>query len=106
MDNSTQGWWLDASGLALVLLIVTALDRCWLRRLLVSCLRVIYRKYTSMRHQHNCNVWDAKSDMMHDYAQLTHTNTYKPLTSLPLAFLVFSQFNFWLRNLITYTIFI
>jgi hypothetical protein len=24
MDNSTQGWWLDARGLALVLLIVTA----------------------------------------------------------------------------------
>jgi hypothetical protein len=93
MDNSTQGWWLYAPGLALVLLVVTALDWCWLPRLLVSLLHVVYHKYPSMRHQHNCNAWDAKSDMLHDYAQLTHTNLYKPFTNLPLRFLLFSQLN-------------
>jgi hypothetical protein len=93
MDNSTQGWWLDAPGFALVLLVVTDLDWCWLRRFLASWLRVPYRKYASMRHQHNCKAWGAKSDMLHDYAQLTHTNPYKPFTNLLLAFLVFSQFN-------------
>jgi hypothetical protein len=40
---------LDAPGLALVLLIVSALDWCWLRWFHVSLLHVIYRKYTSMR---------------------------------------------------------
>jgi hypothetical protein len=68
MDNSTQGWWLDAQELALVLLVVTAIDWCWLWRLLVSWLSVVYRKYASMRHQHNCNALDANSDMLHDYA--------------------------------------
>jgi hypothetical protein len=40
---------LDAPGLALVLLIVSALDWCWLWWFHVSLLHVIYRKYTSMR---------------------------------------------------------
>jgi hypothetical protein len=35
-----------------------------------------------------------KSSMLHDYAQLTHTNPYKQFTNLPLAFLVFLQFNY------------
>jgi hypothetical protein len=45
-----QGWWLDAPGLALVLLVVSSLDWCWLQRLHASLLRVIYRKYATMRH--------------------------------------------------------
>jgi hypothetical protein len=76
-----------------VLLVVIALDWCWLRRFLVSWLRVVYRKYASVGHQQYCNAWGAKSDMLHDYAQVTHTNPYKPFTNLPLAFLVFSQLN-------------
>jgi hypothetical protein len=84
MDNPTEGWWLDAPGLALVLPVVTALDWCWLRWLLVSWLRVVYRKCVSLRHQHNCNAWGAKSGMLHDYTQLTHTNPYKPFMNLPL----------------------
>jgi hypothetical protein len=31
---------------------------------------------------------------LHDYAQLIHTNPYKPFTNLPLVFLVFSQFHY------------
>jgi hypothetical protein len=71
MDNYTQGWWLDALGHALVLLGVNTLDLCWLRRFLESLIRVTYRKYARMRHQHKCNTWGAKSDMLHNHAQLT-----------------------------------
>jgi hypothetical protein len=46
-------------------------------------------QYARMRHQYKHNAWGAKSDMLHDYAQLTHTNPYKTFTNLPLAFLVF-----------------
>jgi hypothetical protein len=35
--------------------------------------------------------------MQHDYAQLTHTNPYTPFTNLPLALLVFQQFNYGLE---------
>jgi hypothetical protein len=42
--------WLDASGLALVWLVVSAHDWCWLRWFRASLLRVIYYKYASMRH--------------------------------------------------------
>jgi hypothetical protein len=42
-----------------------------------------------MRHQHKYNACGAKSDMLHNYAQLTHTNSYKSFTNLPLSFLVF-----------------
>jgi hypothetical protein len=35
--------WLDALGIALVLLGVSILNWCWLRRFLVSLLHVIYR---------------------------------------------------------------
>jgi hypothetical protein len=73
----------------IVLLIATALDWCCLRRLLGSLLLVAYRNYARMRHKHKCNAWDAKSEMLHDYAHLTHTNPYKPFTNLSLAFLVF-----------------
>jgi hypothetical protein len=38
--------------------------------------------------QQKCNSWGAKSDMLYDYAQLTHTNPYNPFTNLLLAFLV------------------
>jgi hypothetical protein len=81
--------WLDASGLALVLLVVTALDWCWLQRFLASLLRVVYRKYASMRHQYKCNAWGANSGMLHAHAQLTRGNPYKTFTNLPLTFLVF-----------------
>jgi hypothetical protein len=37
-------------GLALVLLVVSALDWCWLQWLRASLLRVIYRKFASMSH--------------------------------------------------------
>jgi hypothetical protein len=77
------------TGLALVLLGVNALSLCWVRRFLGSFLRVAYHKYAWMRHQYKCKAWGAKSDMLHDCAQLTHTNPYKPLTNLPLAFVVF-----------------
>jgi hypothetical protein len=43
--------WLDASGLALVLFVVSALDYCWLLWFHVSLLRVIYRKFASMRRK-------------------------------------------------------
>jgi hypothetical protein len=52
----------------------------------MSWLHVVCRKYVSVRHQHNCNVWGAKSDMLHDYAQLTHTNPYEPLLVYPYHF--------------------
>jgi uncharacterized membrane protein YuzA (DUF378 family) len=42
--------WLDAPGLALVLLVVSALDWCWLRLFHTSLLCAIYRKYASMSH--------------------------------------------------------
>jgi hypothetical protein len=96
-ENKLKKWWLDAPGLALVLLGVNALDLCWLRRFLGSLLRVAYRKCTRLKHQYKCNAWGAKCDMLHDYAQLTHTNPYKPFTNLPLAFLVFKQFNYDLK---------
>jgi hypothetical protein len=35
---------------------------------------VVYHKYASMRHQHKCNAWGAKSTMLHDRAQLNHIN--------------------------------
>jgi hypothetical protein len=54
-----------------------------------SLLRVAYRKYACMSHKHNYNAWGAKSCMLHDYAQPTHTNPYKPFTNLPQVFLVF-----------------
>jgi hypothetical protein len=57
--------------LALVLLVVTALDWCWLRLFLTSLLRVIYCKYTRMRYQHKCNAWGAKSGILDAHAQLT-----------------------------------
>jgi hypothetical protein len=44
------------TGIALVLLVVNALDWCWLRRLRASLLHVIYRKCASMRCQHGCDV--------------------------------------------------
>jgi hypothetical protein len=50
LQNKRQGHWLDALGLALVLIVVTGLDWCWLQRFLMSLLRVVYRKYPSMRH--------------------------------------------------------
>jgi hypothetical protein len=50
MDNSTQGWWLDTLGLALVLLIVTVLNWCWLWWFLTSLLHVAYHNYAHMRH--------------------------------------------------------
>jgi hypothetical protein len=59
---------------------------CWLRRFLTSWLCVVYHKYAYMRHRYKCNACGAKSNMLHDYAQLTHTNPYKPFTNLPLAF--------------------
>jgi hypothetical protein len=82
-------WWLDTLGLALVLLGINALGLCWFLCFLGSLLCVAYHKYACMRHQHKCNAWGAKSDMLHDYAQLTHSNPYKSFTNLPLAFLVF-----------------
>jgi hypothetical protein len=81
--------WLDALGLALVLLGVSVLDWCWLRRFLACWLHVVYRKNASMRHQYKCNAWDAKSNILHDCVQLNHLNPYKLFTKLPLAFLVF-----------------
>jgi hypothetical protein len=42
--------WLDAPGLALVLLIVSALDWCWLRWLRAFLLDEIYHNYASMSH--------------------------------------------------------
>jgi hypothetical protein len=43
---------------------------------LESLLRVAYHNYAHMRHLPKCNAWGAKSGMLHDYAQLTHTNPY------------------------------
>jgi hypothetical protein len=48
--KQTQELWLDAPGLALVLLIVSALDWCWLWWFHASWLHVIYRKYASMSY--------------------------------------------------------
>jgi hypothetical protein len=89
MDNSTQGWWLDTLGLALVLLGVNALGLCWLRRFLRPLLLTAYHKYTHKRHQHKCNAWDAKSGKKPNHAESIHVNPYKLFTNLPLTFLVF-----------------
>jgi hypothetical protein len=35
---------------------------------------------------HKCNAWGAKGSMLHDYAQLTHVNSYKLFTNLSLVF--------------------
>jgi hypothetical protein len=50
MTKQTQGLWLDAPGLALVLVEVSGLDWCWLRRLHMFLLHVIYGKSASMSH--------------------------------------------------------
>jgi hypothetical protein len=55
----------------------------------VSGIRVVYRKYASMRNQHNYNAWGAKGGKMHNHAQPIHVNPHKLFTNLPLAFLVF-----------------
>jgi hypothetical protein len=60
----------------------------------MSWLRVVYRKYANMRHQHNYNAWGAKSGKMHNHAQPIHVHPYKLFTNLPQAFLVFYQFNY------------
>jgi hypothetical protein len=75
-QNKRQEYWLNAPGLALLLLGVSALDLCWLRRFLMSLLHVVYRKYASMRHQHKCNAWGAKYKMLHDHEYLNHINLY------------------------------
>jgi hypothetical protein len=85
--NSRTG--LDARGLAMLLLRVIALDLCWLRRFLVYLLRVVYLNYASMKHQHKCNSWGAKCNMLHDHEHLNNINPYKLFTKLPLALLVF-----------------
>jgi hypothetical protein len=41
----------------LVLLEVSGLDWCWLRRFLESVLRVIYHKDACMSHEYQCNAW-------------------------------------------------
>jgi hypothetical protein len=41
------------TGACLALAQSCALDLCWLRRFLVSLLRLIYHKYASMRHNIN-----------------------------------------------------
>jgi hypothetical protein len=70
-------------------LLLSIANLCWLWHFLGSLLRVVYHKYVSMRHQHNCNAWGAKSGKMHNHAQPTHFNPYKLFTNLPLTFLVF-----------------
>jgi hypothetical protein len=70
LQNKIQGHWLDAPGLALVLLGVNALDLCWFRRFLGALQHVAYHKYAHMRHQHKCNAWGVKSSMMHTHAPL------------------------------------
>jgi hypothetical protein len=81
--------WLDVPELALVLLGVSVLDWCCLRRFLASWLHVVYHKYASMRQQYKCNACGEKSNMLHDCEQLNNLNPYKLFTKLPLAFLVF-----------------
>jgi hypothetical protein len=56
---------LDAPELALVLLEVSGLDWCWLRRFLESVLHVIYRKDARMSHEYQCNACGAKSGKMY-----------------------------------------
>jgi hypothetical protein len=46
-------------------------------------LHVVYHKYASLRHQHKCNTWGAKSNMLHDHEQLNHIGPYKPFAKLP-----------------------
>jgi hypothetical protein len=76
----TQGFRLDALGLALVLLEVSGLDWCWLRRFLESLLYVIYRKCASMTCQHGCNVWGGAKMvyymLMHDLTILAFRAIY------------------------------
>jgi hypothetical protein len=65
---------LNAPELVLLLLGVSTLDFCWLRLFLTSLLRVVYRKYVSMRHQHKCNAWVQRvicCMIMHDLTILT-----------------------------------
>jgi hypothetical protein len=57
----TQGLWLDAPGLALILLKVSGFDWCWLQRFLASVLRVIYHKDAHMSHEYQCNAWGEKA---------------------------------------------
>jgi hypothetical protein len=71
-----------------LLLGVSVLDLCWLRRFLVPLLRMVYHKYASMRHQNKCNTWGAKYNMLHDHEHLNHINPYTLVTKLPLAFLI------------------
>jgi hypothetical protein len=75
-------------GLALFLLGVSVPDLSWFCRFLMSVLRVVYRKYVSMRHKHKRIAWGAKYNMLHDHEQLNYINPYKPFTNSPLAFLV------------------
>jgi hypothetical protein len=63
-------------GLALVLLEVSGLDWCCLRRLHASLPRAIYRKYATMSHYYKCNAWSAKNDKPQPYTQFTHTNIF------------------------------
>jgi hypothetical protein len=93
-NNKNSRMVVRCTGTCLVLLVVTALDWCWLRRLLVSWLRVAYRNYASMRHQHNCNARGTKSGKMHNHGQPIHVNPYKLITNSPLVFLVLKQFNY------------
>jgi hypothetical protein len=44
----------------LVLLEVSGLDWCWLRRFFASVLRVIYHKDARMSHEYQCNAWRYK----------------------------------------------
>jgi hypothetical protein len=70
--------WLDASGLALVLLRVSVFDCCWLQWFLVFLLHGIYR---------NRQEWDTKINVMRE--QPNYLNLYELFTKLPLALLVF-----------------
>jgi hypothetical protein len=85
--------WLDAWGLALILLVVSALDWCWLRWLHASMLRVIYHKCVSMRCQHGCNAWGAKSGILHAHARHNHISPSSHLIVAPSNFLVFNKLN-------------
>jgi hypothetical protein len=37
---------------------------------------VVYRKYASMRHQHNCNAWGEKGGKVHNHVQPIHVNPH------------------------------
>jgi hypothetical protein len=77
---------------------VSVFDLCWLLRFLGSLLRVIYHKYASMSHQHKCNAWVEKCNMLHDHVHLNHIKPHKIFTKLPIAFLIFYQFSDGLEN--------